>query len=87
VEIVFVGRAWREVLVRLEGERGRTLRSEEFAGDVELFAANNYELLAVEELFGDCAGQTTKEMALAVDDDLGGSVSIASTLVTASKRG
>ena len=66
---------------------GRTLRSEEFAGDVELLAAYDYKLLAVEELFGDCAGQTTKEMALAVDDDLGGSVSIGCTPVIASNRG
>jgi len=76
-----------EGVVEVGWRGGRTLRSEEFAGDVELLAAHDYELLAVEELFGDCAGQTTKEMALAVDDDLGGSVSIGCTPVIASNRG
>jgi len=49
---------------------GRTLRAEEFAGDVEGLAADNDDLLAVEELLGNDAGKTAEEMALAVDDDL-----------------
>ena len=49
---------------------GRTLRAEEFARDVEGLAADNDDLLAVEELLGDNAGKTAEEMALAVDDDL-----------------
>ena len=50
--------------------RGRTLRSEELAGDVEGFAAHDDDLLAVEELFGDGAGEAAEEVALAVDHDL-----------------
>ena len=49
---------------------GRTLSSEEFAGDVESFASHNNDLLAVEELFCDCAGETTEQVALAIDHDL-----------------
>jgi hypothetical protein len=48
----------------------RTLRAEKFAGDVESLAADNNDLLAVEELLGDDAGEATEEVALAVDDDL-----------------
>jgi len=48
----------------------RTLRAEEFAGDVEGLAADNDDLLAVEELLGDDGGEATKKVALAVNDDL-----------------
>ena len=48
----------------------RTLGAEELSGDVDLLAANDDELLAVEKLLGHSGGQTTKEMALAVNDNL-----------------
>lgn len=48
----------------------RTLRAEELAGDVESLAADNDDLLAVEELLGDDAGQAAKQVALAIDHDL-----------------
>ena len=53
-------------------ERGveRTLRTEELAGDVEGLTSHNDDLLAVQQLLSDSAGQATKEMSLAVDDDL-----------------
>jgi hypothetical protein len=50
----------------------RTLSTEEFARDVESLASNHNDLLAVQELLCDGAGETTKEMALAVDDNLHG---------------
>lgn len=46
------------------------LGAEELARDVEGLAADDNDLLAVEELLGDDAGEATKEVALAVDDDL-----------------
>lgn len=46
----------------------RTLGAEELAGDVEGLAAHNDNLLAVEQLFGDGAGEATEQVALAVDD-------------------
>jgi hypothetical protein len=55
---------------RFRGEVERTLRAEELAGDVEGLTSHNDDLLAVEQLLGDSAGQTTKEVSLAVDDDL-----------------
>jgi hypothetical protein len=48
----------------------RTLSAEELAGDVEGFAADDNDLLAVEELLGHSRGETTEEVALAVDDNL-----------------
>ncbi len=48
----------------------RTFCSEEFAGDVEGFASDYYDLLAIEELFGHGAGETTEKVAFAVYDDL-----------------
>lgn len=48
----------------------RTLRAEELAGDVELLAADNNNLLAVQELLGDRGGQAAEKVALAVDDNL-----------------
>jgi len=53
----------------MEGVK-RTLRAEELAGDVEGLAADDNDLLAIEELLGDNGGEATKEMALAIDDDL-----------------
>lgn len=46
---------------------GRTLRTEELSRDVESLAAHDNNLLAVEELLSDRAGQTAEQMALAVD--------------------
>lgn len=48
----------------------RTFRSEEFAGDVEGFAADHNNLLAVEELFGDGAGEATEKVPFAVYHNL-----------------
>lgn len=48
----------------------RTLSAEELAGDVEGLAADDDNLLAIEELLGDSRGQTTEEVALAVDYNL-----------------
>lgn len=45
------------------------LRAEELARDVEGFAADNDDLLAVEELLGNNGGEATEEVALAIDDD------------------
>jgi hypothetical protein len=47
-----------------------TLRAEELAGDVESLAADNNDLLTAQELLGDNGGESAKEMALAIDDDL-----------------
>lgn len=52
------------------GAGRRTLGPEELAGDVEGFAADDDEFLAFEELLRDGAGQATKEVAFAVNDDL-----------------
>lgn len=46
----------------------RTLRAEELAGDVKGLASHDDDLLAVEELLGDGAGEATEQVALAVDD-------------------
>jgi hypothetical protein len=48
----------------------RTLRTKELSRDVEGFASHNNDLLTVEQLLGDSAGQSTKEVALAIDGDL-----------------
>lgn len=48
----------------------RTLSAEELSRDVEGLAADNNDLLAVQELLGDSAGQATEQVSLAVDDDL-----------------
>lgn len=47
-----------------------TLRAEELARDVQSLAADNDNLLAVEELLGNDAGQTAQQVALAIDHDL-----------------
>jgi hypothetical protein len=53
----------------------RTLCAEELARDVELLAADNNNLLAVQELLGDSGGQAAEKVALAVDDNLCVSIS------------
>lgn len=45
------------------------LRAEELARDVEGFAADNNDLLAIEKLLGDSAGETAKQVTFAVNDD------------------
>lgn len=45
------------------------LSAEELARDVESLAADNNDLLAVEELLGDNAGKTAEQVALAVNDN------------------
>jgi hypothetical protein len=53
------------------GEKSwHTLSAEELARDVEGLGADNNDLLTVKELLGHNAGKTTKEVTLAVDDDL-----------------
>lgn len=47
-----------------------TLSAEEFARDVDGFASDDDNLLAVKELLGDGAGKATEEVALAVNDNL-----------------
>ena len=42
---------------------GRTLSPEELAGDVERLAADNNDLLTVEELLGDSAGETSEKVS------------------------
>lgn len=49
-----------------------TLGAEELSGDVERLAADNDDLLAVQELLGDSAGQATEQVSLAIDNDLYG---------------
>lgn len=49
-------------------EDKRTLGAEELARDVEGLAAHNNNLLAIEELLGDGAGEATEQVPLAVDD-------------------
>jgi len=46
----------------------RTLSAEEFSRDVDGLAPHNDDLLAIEELLGDGAGQATEEVAFAVND-------------------
>ena len=48
----------------------RTLGAEELAGDVELLAANDHDLLAVQQLLGDSGREAAKKVALAIDDNL-----------------
>jgi len=45
----------------------RTLRAEELSRDVQGLAAHDDDLLAVEQLLRDRAGQTAEQMALAVN--------------------
>jgi hypothetical protein len=55
---------------RIRAVDGRTLSAEELSRDVEGLAANNNDLLAVQELLGDSAGQATEQVTLSVNDDL-----------------
>ncbi len=50
------GRWWRG----RERDGTRTFGSEELSGDVESFAADDDDLLAIEELLGDYASKSTK---------------------------
>jgi hypothetical protein len=52
------------------GSDEHTLSAEELAGDVEGFASHDNDLLAVEELLSDGAGEATQQVALAVNDNL-----------------
>lgn len=52
-----------------EGVR-HTLRSEELARDVEGLAADNDDLLTAQELLSNDGRKTTKEVTLAIDDNL-----------------
>lgn len=56
--------------LEVDGGR-RTLSAEELARDVEGLAADDNDLLAVEELLGNDAGEAAQKVALAVDDNLG----------------
>jgi len=47
-----------------------TLAPEELPRDVQLLASHNNDLLTVKELLGDGGSQTSKEMSLAIDDNL-----------------
>jgi hypothetical protein len=49
------------------GGCGRTLRAEELSRDVEGLAADDNDLLAIEQLLRDRAGQTAEQMALRVN--------------------
>jgi hypothetical protein len=55
---------------RIRAVDGRTLSAEELSRDVEGLAADNNDLLAVQELLGDSAGQATEQVTLSVNDDL-----------------
>ena len=55
---------------RVRAVNGRTLGAEELSRDVEGLAADDNNLLAVQELLGDGAGQATEQVSLAVNDDL-----------------
>lgn len=48
----------------------RTLSAEELSRDVEGLAANDNDLLALEELLSNGRGEATEEVALAIDGDL-----------------
>lgn len=52
-----------------EGGR-RTLGAKELARDVERLAADNDNLLAIQELLGNDASKTAEQVALAIDDNL-----------------
>jgi hypothetical protein len=56
----------RALVVGMVGRR--TLGAEELAGDVEGLAAHNDNLLSVEQLLSDGAGEATEQVPLAVDD-------------------
>jgi hypothetical protein len=47
-----------------------TFSTEEFARDVEGLSSDDDDLLAVQKLLCNCAGETTEQVSLAVDDNL-----------------
>jgi hypothetical protein len=49
---------------------GRTLRTEEVTGDVQILAADDDDLLTAEELLCDDTGESTQKVTLAIDHDL-----------------
>lgn len=52
------------------GSSKHTFRPEELAGYVQRLASHHHDLLSVQQLFGDRAGQTTEKVSLAIDDYL-----------------
>jgi hypothetical protein len=46
-----------------------TFSTEEFARDVEGLSSDDDDLLAVQKLLCNCAGETTEQVSLAVDDN------------------
>jgi hypothetical protein len=72
---------------------GHTFGSEELARDIERLTSDDNNLLAVQELFCDDAGEATKQVTLAVNDNLSllvecasvGRVSAEEELTTGSK--
>jgi hypothetical protein len=54
----------------------RTLCTKEFAGYVEGFAADDHDLLTVEQLLGHSASQATQKMSFAINDDLSRKLSV-----------
>lgn len=65
---------WTTVWVVSAGlsEVGEVLElvSEELSGDVDVLTSHDDDLLAVEKLLGDCRGESSKKVALCVNDDL-----------------
>lgn len=51
-------------------EGAHTLVPEKLARDVQILTSHDHDLLAVKKLLGHDASQTTKEMSLAIDNDL-----------------
>jgi len=47
-----------------------TFCAKEFPGNVERLAADHHDLLTIQQLFGDDAGQATEKVTFAVNDDL-----------------
>jgi hypothetical protein len=58
------------MLLSICGEMIRTLRPEKLARDVESFTADYHDLLTVEQLLSHGAGQATKEVPFAIDNNL-----------------
>lgn len=51
-------------------EYEHTFCAEEFAGDVESFAADQYDLLTIEQLLCYNTGEATQEMSFPIDHNL-----------------
>lgn len=58
------------VEAKMVSEYKRTLCAEEFAGNVEGFAADQYDLLTVEQLLCHDTGEATQEMSFPIDHNL-----------------